>query len=268
MTRPPQAVRDRSASEPSFRRPDGRTPRQLRRLVIDRGVIGHAEGSAQVRMGKTRVLCTATVEDRVPHWLRGQGRGWVTAEYGMLPRSTGERTPRSAQTGGRAQEIQRLIGRSLRAVTDLKAFGERLIVVDCDVIEADGGTRTAAINGALVALHDAFVTLSNRGHLAGPPLRDAVAAVSVGLVNGVACLDLDYPEDSGAQVDMNVVMTGQGRFVEIQGTGESTTFGDDDLKRLLGLARVGIRRIVTLQRRVVSDSGLLPGPSATPTLAT
>jgi ribonuclease PH len=262
MTRPPQAIREHVAKDEPFRRHDGRGPRQLRKLVIERGVIAHAEGSAQVRMGKTRVLCTATVEDRVPNWLRGQARGWVTAEYGMLPRSTGERTPRTAQTGGRSQEIQRLIGRSLRAVTDLKAFGERLILVDCDVIEADGGTRTAAINGALVALHDAFVTLSNRGQLLGPPLRDSVAAVSVGLVGGVPCLDLDYPEDSGAQVDMNVVMTGAGRFVEIQGTGETTTFGDDDLKRLLGLARFGIRRIVAAQRRVIGDSGLVPAPAA------
>jgi XTP/dITP diphosphohydrolase len=158
--------------------------------------------------------------------MRGQGRGWVTAEYGMLPRATGERTARSSQTGGRAQEIQRLIGRSLRAVTDLGAFGERTIILDCDVLEADGGTRTAAINGALVALHDAFVTLSNKGQLTGPPLKDSVAAISVGLIDDVPCLDLAYAEDSRAQVDMNVVMTGTGRFVEVQGTGESRTFSD------------------------------------------
>ena len=168
----------------------------------------HAEGSALIPMGRTRVLCTATVEDRVPGWMRDTGKGWVTAEYGMLPRATGTRTPRTSQTGGRAQEIQRLIGRSLRAVTDLTAFGERTITLDCDVLEADGGTRTAAINGALVALHDAFVTLSNRGALARAPLRDSVAAISVGLVEGVPCLDLDYGEDSRADVDMNVVMTG------------------------------------------------------------
>jgi len=210
-------------------------------------------------MGRTRVICTATLEDRVPPWLRGQGRGWVTAEYGMLPRATHERTPRSVQTGGRAQEIQRLIGRSLRAVTDLTSFGERLITIDCDVLEADGGTRTAAINGALVALHDAFVVLSNRGHLTGPPFRDAVAAVSVGLVDGTPRLDLAYAEDSAAQVDMNVVMTGQGRYVEVQGTGESVAFSEAELKALLKLARQGIRRILASQRRLLGDSGLLPG---------
>jgi ribonuclease PH len=211
-----------------------------------------------IHLGRTRVLCTATVEERVPNWIRGQGRGWVTAEYAMLPRATGERTPRSTQTGGRAQEIQRLIGRSLRAVTDLHAFGERTIILDCDVIEADGGTRTAAINGSLCALHDAFVTLSNRGHLAAPPLRDTVAAISVGLVDGMPCLDLAYAEDSRAQVDMNVVMTGAGRYVEVQGTGESVTFSDDELRRMLRLAWAGIRRVVRFQRRLLGDSGLLP----------
>ena len=166
MTRPPQAIRERAAEAPAAAaRPDGRTPRQARPLKIERGVLAHAEGSAIASMGRTRVLCTATVEDRVPNWIRGKGKGWVTAEYGMLPRSTGERTPRTSQTGGRAQEIQRMIGRSLRAITDLTAFGERTVILDCDVLEADGGTRTAAINGAMVALHDAFVTLSNRGQL-------------------------------------------------------------------------------------------------------
>ena len=261
MTRPPQAIRDRAA-RPSVptdsARADGRRPNQPRPIKFERGVLGHAEGSALVSMGRTRVLCTATIEDRVPGWLRGQGKGWVTAEYGMLPRSTGERTPRSAQTGGRAQEIQRLIGRSLRAVTDLTAFGERLILIDCDVFEADGGTRTAAINGAFVALHDAFVTLSNRNHLGRPPLRDTVAAISVGLVAGVPCLDLDYREDSGAAVDMNVVMTGGGRFVEIQGTGESVAFSEAELRALLRLARAGIRRVQASQRRLLGGSGLLP----------
>jgi ribonuclease PH len=262
MTRKPQAIREREAKAPepaAHVRPDGRLPRQLRPLKFERGVLAHAEGSAMVSLGRTRVLCTATVEERVPGWLRGQGRGWVTAEYGMLPRSTGERTPRTAQTGGRAQEIQRLIGRSLRAVTDLTAFGERTIILDCDVLEADGGTRTAAIDGALVALHDAFVTLSNRGRLTGPPLRDMLAAVSVGVVAGTPCLDLNYLEDSSAQVDMNVVMTGKGRFVEIQGTGESVSFSEADLRALLRLARTGIGRIVTTQRRLLADSGLLPG---------
>ena len=239
-------------------RPDGRGTAQLRPFKIERGVLRHAEGSAIVTMGHTRVMCAATLEDRVPPWLRGQGRGWVTAEYGMLPRATHERTPRSSQTGGRAQEIQRLIGRSLRTVTDLTTFGERLITIDCDVLEADGGTRTAAINGALVALHDVFVVLSNRGHLTGPPLRDSVAAVSVGMVEGVARLDLAYAEDSAAQVDMNVVMTGQGRYVEVQGTGESVAFSEAELKAMLKLARQGIRRILGHQKRLLGDSGLLP----------
>lgn len=261
MTRKPQAIRTheaRPAESVAFERADGRTPRELRSLKIERGVAGHAEGSALVRMGGTRVLCTASVEDRVPGWLRGQGRGWVTAEYGMLPRATHDRTPRSSQTGGRAQEIQRLIGRSLRAIVDLRAFGERTITLDCDVLEADGGTRTASINGALVALHDAFVKLSNQGALTAPPLVDSIAAVSVGIVRGEPCLDLDYPEDSSAHVDMNVVMTGSGRFVELQGTGEEATFGDDELRAMLRLARAGIRRITTHQRRLLAGSGLLP----------
>ncbi|HEY2954433.1 MAG TPA: ribonuclease PH [Candidatus Eisenbacteria bacterium] len=260
MTRPPQAIRARSGQPepPPATRPDGRTPRQARPFRIKRGVMPPAEGSALVSMGRTRVLCTATVEDRVPHWRRGKGQGWVTAEYGMLPRSTGERTPRTAQTGGRAQEIQRLIGRSLRAVTRLDAFGERTILLDCDVLEADGGTRTAAINGAMVALHDAFVTLSNRGHLAGPPFSDTVAAISVGVVAGVPCLDLAYVEDSQAQVDMNVVMTGSGRYVEVQGSAEGVTFTDPELRALLRLARAGIRRVVAAQRKLLAGSGLLP----------
>ena len=264
MTRPPQAIRERpspSDTEPALR-PDGRTAAQLRPFKIERGVMRNAEGSALVTMGHTRVLCSASVEDRVPNWLRGQGRGWVTAEYGMLPRSTNERTARTAQTGGRSQEIQRLIGRSLRTVTDLARFGERMIVVDCDVLDADGGTRTAAINGALVALHDAFVVLSNRGHLTGPPLKDAVAAISVGLVEGVPRLDLAYAEDSAAQVDMNVVMTGAMRYVEVQGTGESVAFSETELKALLKLARGGIRKILAHQRRLLGDSGLLPAATA------
>ena len=265
MTRKPAAIREneaRPAVAAAIERDGGRAPDQTRAIKIERGVLARAEGSAMISMGHTRVICTASVEERVPNWMRGQGRGWVTAEYGMLPRSTGERTPRTSQTGGRAQEIQRLIGRSLRAVTDLTAFGERTITLDCDVIEADGGTRTAAINGALVALHDAFVTLSNRGALARAPLRDAVAAISVGLVDGVACLDLDYREDSRAQVDMNVVMTGAGRFIELQGTGENATFSEADLRALLRLARRGIRRIHALERRMLGGSGLLPAPSS------
>ena len=265
MTRPPHAIRSRAAVAPAAAaRPDGRTPRQARPLKIERGVLSHAEGSAIAAMGRTRVLCTATVEDRVPNWIRGKGRGWVTAEYGMLPRSTGERTPRTSQTGGRAQEIQRMIGRSLRAVTDLTAFGERTVILDCDVLEADGGTRTAAINGAMVALHDAFVTLSNRGQLARAPLRDTVAAISVGVVAGVPCLDLTYAEDSTAEVDMNVVMTGGGRFVELQGAGEGVTFAASDLKDLLRLARLGIRRVVAAHRRLLEGSGLVPVAGSPP----
>lgn len=265
MTRKPQPIRDREASPAApapFTRHDGRTPRQARPFKIERGVMSHAEGSALVHMGRTRVLCTASVEDRVPGWMRNSGRGWVTAEYSMLPRATNTRTPRTSQTGGRSQEIQRLIGRSLRAVTDLTAFGERTITLDCDVVEADGGTRTASINGALVALHDAFVTLSNQGALSKAPLRDAVAAVSVGMVKGVPCLDLDYAEDSSAEVDMNVVMTGGGRFIELQGTGEGATFGDADLRELLRLARAGVKGIVGRQRRLLGGSGLLPEDAA------
>jgi len=248
-----------AAAAPVQVRPDGRGPRAMRPLRIERGALPAAEGSALVTMGRTRVLCTATVEDRLPGWLRGKGGGWVTAEYGMLPRATTDRTPRTAQTGGRTHEIQRLIGRSLRAVTDLKAFGERTIILDCDVLEADAGTRTAAINGAFVALHDAFLKLSNAGQLKRSPFKDTVSAISVGLVAGVACLDLCYAEDSKAEVDMNVVMTGAGRFVEVQGTGESTTFDAAELRALLSLARLGIRKVTAYQRRLLGDSGLLPG---------
>jgi ribonuclease PH len=261
MTRKPQAIREREAMEPAppvHARPGGRAPKQGRPFRIQRDFLPHAEGSALVSMGRTRVLCTATVEDRVPNWLKGKGSGWVTAEYAMLPRATGERTSRASQTGGRAQEIQRLIGRSLRAVTDLKSFGERLITLDCDVIEADGGTRTAAINGALVALHDAFVKLSNANQLKAPPFKDVVAAISVGIVDGTPCLDLEYAEDVRAEVDMNVVMTGAGRYVEVQGTGESTTFSSGELRALLGLALLGTRKIVRAQHRLLGDSGLLP----------
>ena len=261
MTRKPQPIRDREAqptSDAIAARHDGRAPRQPRPFKIERGVMSHAEGSALVRMGGTRVLCTASVEERVPGWLRGTGKGWVTAEYSMLPRATHTRTPRTSQTGGRAQEIQRLIGRSLRAVTDLTAFGERTITLDCDVMEADGGTRTAAINGALVALHDAFVTLSNQNALTRPPLRDSIAAISVGVVKGVPCLDLDYIEDSSADVDMNLVMTGSGRFIEVQGTGEQATFTDAELRALIQTAKSGIRRITAYQRKLLAGSGLLP----------
>jgi ribonuclease PH len=261
MTHKPAAIREHEAKTPeaaAFARHDGRDPRSPRAFKVERGVSSHAEGSALVSMGRTRVLCTASVEDRVPGWLRNQSRGWVTAEYGMLPRATGDRTPRTSQTGGRAQEIQRLIGRSLRAITDLTAFGERTITLDCDVLEADGGTRTAAINGAMVALHDAFVWLSNKNQLARSPFTDSVAAISVGLVQGHPCLDLDYVEDSAADVDMNVVMTGKGRFIEVQGTGEHATFDEREMRALLRLARAGIRRLTTIQRKLLAGSGLLP----------
>ncbi len=267
MTHKPAPIREReSAPEPApagIVRLDGRTTRQLRPLKFERGVNPNAEGSCIVSLGRTRVLVTASVEERVPPWLRGQGKGWVTAEYAMLPRATTDRTPRSSQTGGRSQEIQRLIGRSLRAVTNLTMFGERVITVDCDVLEADGGTRTAAIDGAMVALHDAFVWMSNKGQLKGPPFLDSVAAISVGMVDGEPCLDLCYAEDSRAQVDMNVVMTGGGRFVEVQGTGESATFSEAEMRRLLAFARLGIRRVTAAQRRLMGDSGLVP-VAATP----
>ena len=262
MTRKPAPIREREAAASpeaaTVARLDGRTTRQLRPLKFERGINPNAEGSCIVSLGRTRVLVTASVEERVPAWLRGQGKGWVTAEYAMLPRATNDRTPRTSQTGGRSQEIQRLIGRSLRAVTNLTMFGERIITVDCDVLEADGGTRTAAINGAMVALHDAFVWMSNRGQLKGPPFIDTVAAISVGIVAGEPCLDLCYAEDSRAHVDMNVVMTGAGRFVEVQGTGEAATFSEAEMRRLLAFARLGIRRITAAQRRLIADSGLVP----------
>jgi ribonuclease PH len=225
--------------------------------------IPHAEGSVLIEVGRTRVIATATVEEKVPRHVFGSGAGWITAEYSMLPRATGQRTPREASIGkrsGRTMEIQRLIGRSLRTAVDLEQLGERTIWVDCDVIEADGGTRTAAINGALVALHDAFVKLSNANQLKAPPLKGVVAAISVGLIDGTPCLDLEYTEDVRAEVDMNIVMTGTGEYVEVQGTGESTTFSPAELRSLLGLARGGIRRIVRSQYRLLGDSGLLPAP--------
>jgi ribonuclease PH len=205
-------------------------------------------------MGETVVLCAATVEDRVPGWMRGTGRGWVTDEYGMLPRSSPTRIAREAalgKQGGRTLEIQRLIGRSLRAVVDMTSFGELTVILDCDVIEADGGTRTAAINGASVALYGAFQALVERGKIPYHPMRDLVAAVSVGLVSGRACLDLNYEEDAGAGVDMNVVMTGDGRFVEVQGTAESTPFSDRELAALLKLGKRGIRKMIALQRKAL-----------------
>lgn len=235
-------------------RRDGRGPAELRPLRLTRQFLRHAEGSVLIEAGETRVVCAASVEDRVPSFLRGTGQGWVTAEYGMLPRATTTRTPReTGRTSGRTHEIQRLVGRALRAVVDLPRLGERTIVVDCDVLQADGGTRTAAITGGLIALADCLAGLRAAGRLAEDPLRDRVAAISVGLVGGTALLDLDYAEDSTADVDMNVVMTGDGRFVEIQGTAEHTPFQHDDLERLLALAREGIERLLAFQARVLAD---------------
>jgi ribonuclease PH len=238
-------------------RPSGRAPDQLRPVRITRGFTRHAEGSVLVEFGDTRVLCTASVEEKVPGFLRGRGQGWVTAEYGMLPRATHTRGEREAARGkqsGRTQEIQRLIGRSLRAVFDLRVLGERTLTLDCDVLQADGGTRTAAITGAWVAAHDAVGCLMAAGLLAASPIRDAVAAVSVGLWQGVAVLDLDYAEDSACDTDMNVVMTGSGGFVEIQGTAEGAPFDRGQADALLGLAADGIADLVRAQRLALAAS--------------
>jgi len=232
-------------------RPSGRAPDALRPVRITRGFTRHAEGSVLVEFGDTRVLCTASVEEKVPAFLRGAGRGWLTAEYGMLPRSTHTRTEREAARGkqsGRTQEIQRLIGRSLRAVFDLERLGERTITLDCDVLQADGGTRTAAITGAFVAAHDAVSGLLASGALGRTPVRDFVAAVSVGLYEGAAVLDLDYAEDSACDTDLNVVMTGAGGFVEVQGTAEGEPFTREQMDRLVDLAAAGIRRLIDAQR--------------------
>ena len=226
----------------------------MRPVSLERDTSKHAEGSCLVRFGDTHVLCTASVEDRVPPWLRGGGKGWVTAEYGMLPRSTGERMRREAtqgKQGGRTLEIQRLIGRSLRAVVDLKALGERQITVDCDVIQADGGTRTAAITGAFVALSDALAWMRARDMVGEGVIGDHVAAVSCGIFSGEAVLDLDYAEDSQAETDANFVMTGSGGIVEIQGTAEAKPFSEEEFSALLALARSGIGRLVDLQKMAV-----------------
>src|SRR6185503_12170123 len=228
-----------------------RAASDLRPVRFQRKFTKHAEGSVLVEMGHTRVLCTASVEEKVPPFLKGKGSGWVTAEYGMLPRATHTRGAREAAAGkqsGRTQEIQRLIGRSLRAVTNLPALGERQITLDCDVLQADGGTRCASITGAMVALADAIAGLRASGALAKDPLRDFVAAVSVGIVGGTPVLDLDYAEDSGCDTDMNVVMTGAGRFVEIQGTAERHPFSRDEMGKLLDLAGKGVGELIAAQR--------------------
>jgi ribonuclease PH len=232
-------------------RNSGRQPAELRRVSLARGYTKHAEGSVLVEFGDTRVLCTASVEDRVPGHRKGSGGGWLTAEYGMLPRATHTRGDREAARGkqsGRTQEIQRLIGRALRAVVDLDAIGERTLHIDCDVLQADGGTRTAAITGGFVAAHDALDWLRRQGALISWPIRDFVAAVSVGWHDGQGLLDLDYSEDSSCDTDMNVVMTGAGKFVEIQGTAEGSPFDADQLASMLHLARDGIARLVAAQK--------------------
>ena len=235
-------------------RPSGRAPDQLRKVSLEPGFSRHAEGSCLVKFGDTHVLCTASVDERVPPWMRNTARGWVTAEYGMLPRATLERTRREASAGkqgGRTVEIQRLIGRSLRSIVDLAALGERQITVDCDVIQADGGTRTAAITGAWVALHDCITWMKTRDMMPGNPLRDHVAAVSCGICNGTPVLDLDYAEDSDAETDANFVMTGAGRIVEVQGTAEKIPFSEEQLLTLLSLAKKGIGKLVDLQKLAV-----------------
>jgi len=232
-------------------RPSGRQPDQLRGIRIQRGFTRHAEGSVLIECGDTRVLCTASVEETLPPFLRGKGQGWVTAEYGMLPRSTNTRNQREAARGkqsGRTQEIQRLIGRALRSVVDLKRLGERQILIDCDVIQADGGTRTASITGAFVAVHDAVSTLMKCGAITETPITDFVAAVSVGVYRGIPVLDLDYAEDSDCDTDMNVVMTGHGGLVEVQGTAEGEPFTRIELDAMLELAGRGIRELTALQK--------------------
>ena len=236
-------------------RPSNRAADELRRVRIERAVSRHAEGSCLIRFGDTAVHCTASLEERVPPWLRGQGRGWVTAEYGMLPRATHERMRREASSGkqgGRTLEIQRLIGRSLRAVVNLEALGERLITVDCDVIQADGGTRTAAITGGWIALHDCVQWMKTRNMLTAEPLTDHVAAISCGIYKDTPVLDLDYDEDSTAETDANFVMTGSGGLVEIQGTAEKTPFTDEQFLDLLRLAKKGIGELVDLQKLSVA----------------
>jgi ribonuclease PH len=235
-------------------RPSRRQPDELRAVSLERGVVKYAEGSCFVKFGDTHVLVTASLEERLPPWLKGQARGWVTAEYGMLPRATSERTRREASTGkqtGRTVEIQRLIGRSLRAVLDLPSLGERQITIDCDVIQADGGTRTAAITGAWVALHDCIAWMKSRDMTRGEPLRDHVAAISCGICDGTPVLDLDYAEDSGAETDANFVMTGNGHLVEVQGTAEKIPFTEQQFLALLALAKRGLMKLVDLQKMAV-----------------
>ncbi len=236
-------------------RPDGRRSDELRNVIVDKNFIKHAEGSVLISVGDTKVICTASVEDKVPPFLRGQGTGWITAEYSMLPRSTETRNIRESsrgRLGGRTHEIQRLVGRALRSVVDLKALGERTIWIDCDVIQADGGTRTTAITGAFIALVDALTKLQTQQRWESLPLNDYLAAVSVGIVNGEIVLDLCYEEDSAAQVDLNVVMTGNGQLVEVQGTAEEKPFTRTQMNQMMDYAEKGILELVRLQRRTVT----------------
>jgi ribonuclease PH len=236
-------------------RADGREPDHLRDVTFERDFTDQADGSVLVRFGRTAVLCTASIDESVPRWMKGTGKGWVTAEYGMLPGSSNERIRREAAAGkqsGRTQEIQRLIGRSLRAVCDMQRLGERQVVVDCDVLQADGGTRTASITGGYVALHDALTRAVAAGALDAHPLIEACAAISVGIIDGVPMLDLPYVEDSTAEVDMNLVMTESGRFIEVQGTAEGAAFSREELEQLLALGEGGIRRLVAMQHEVLS----------------
>jgi len=242
-------------------RPDGRQPNQMRPVTITRDFLRHAEGSVLIEVGETKVVCAASVEDRVPPFLRDTGQGWVTAEYGMLPRATKTRTTRDATSGrpnGRTFEIQRLVGRSLRGVTDLTVLGPRTIWIDCDVIQADGGTRTTAITGAYIALADALQYLRKNGLISSLPLKDFVAATSVGVVDGQVVLDLCYAEDSVAEVDMNVVMTGAGKYVEVQGTAEDAPFDRSQLDAMLEVASTGIQELVALQRRLLAERLVAP----------
>lgn len=236
-------------------RPSKRQPDELRPVSFERAISPHAEGSCMIRCGNTHVLCTASVEERIPPWLKGKGSGWVTAEYGMLPRSTSERMRREASAGkqsGRTQEIQRLIGRSLRAIVDMEALGERQITVDCDVIQADGGTRTASITGAWVALNDCIAWMRERDMVGSNVLKDQVAAISCGIYEGTPVLDLDYPEDSNAEADANFVMSGAGGIIEVQGTAEADPFSAEQLETMIALARKGIGELVNLQKLTVS----------------
>ena len=236
-------------------RPSKRADDEMRPVSFERGVARYAEGSCLVRFGETHVLCAASLEEKPPPWLRGQGRGWVTAEYAMLPRATSTRTKRESATGkvsGRTQEIQRLIGRSLRSVVDLPRLGERQITIDCDVLQADGGTRTASITGAWVALHDCLQWMAQRSILRDSPLKDHVAAVSCGIVSGGAVIDLDYAEDSTAHTDANFVMTGAGGLVEVQGSAEGAPFSEAELMQMLALARTGVGRLVALQKAAIA----------------